>query len=101
MDESYQPQFYDVDDEPHGPRWLFVLLALVVVAGLAVGGVWFWLHRDVRVTINGRSVDIMYHSSLEDVYVASGVVPMPGDLYSISGNLIEAGGGERYSIVLN
>ena len=101
MDESYQPQFYDVDDEPHGPRWLFVLLALVVVAGLAVGGVWFWLHRDVRVTINGRSVDIMYHSSLEDIYVASGVVPMPGDLYSIGGNLLEAGGGEKYSVVLN
>ena len=97
--DSYE---YGYDDKPdHSLRILSVLAGLVVVGAIAFGGWWFWLHRDVRVTINGVQLDVTYRSSFVDVCAAAGIEPKAGDLYSITGNLIETGGGEPFKVILN
>lgn len=98
MFEPYQP---DISKDDPGPTWPFILVGLLLVAALAAGGVWFWFHRDVSVTINGRTVNVTYRSSFDDVCAAAGVEPKSGDLYSITGNLIGVGRGEPYTVTLD
>lgn len=99
----YTPEeIYGEDDRPDwGLRALIAALVLVLAAGAAFAGWWFWMHRDVRVYMNGVAVDVTYHSTFDEVCAAAGVQPEAGDLYSINGNLIQDGGGEPYVVTLN
>ncbi len=91
---------YAVDNRRGRRRWPILLAALAVVA-LVAGGVWFWLHRDVTVELDGTPVEVMYRSSFDEVCEAAGVTPTAFALYSIGGNLIERGGGEPYEVTLD
>ena len=97
----YEPYRTDAYADDPGPTWPYILLGLLIVAALGAGGVWFWFHRNVPVTINGRTVDVTYRSSFADVCEAAGVEPKAGDLYSITGNLIGVGRGEPYTVTLD
>ena len=96
------PRDYDTEESPdRGLRTLAVLVVLAFAACVGMGGWLLWLHRDVSVSVNGTQVDIMYHSSFDEACEAAGVVPMSGDLYSITGNLVQAGGGGPYEVTLD
>ena len=98
----HTPEDINLEEGPdRGLRWLVVLVVLAFIGCAAIGGWLLWLNRDVRVHLNGTPVDIRCHSSFEDVCAAAGVTPRSGDLYSITGNLIEAGGGEPYTVLLD
>ena len=101
MDSPENFDFYHDEKPIGGLRVLGVLAGLAVIAAMVFAGWWFWIHRNVRVTINGRSIDVMYHSTLDDVYFTAGIIPMPGDLYSITGTRIQTGGGEPYAVLLD
>lgn len=99
----YTPEeIYGEERKPsHVWRVLAIVLGLLVVAGIGLGGWWFWLHRDVRVVINGHPIDITFRSTFAEVCDAAGVVPEAGDLYSINGHLIQEGGGEPFTVLLD
>ncbi|RVU98154.1 polysaccharide deacetylase family protein [Coriobacteriales bacterium OH1046] len=84
-----------------GRGWAIALSVLAAAAVLGFGGYHLWLHRDVRVYVNGVPVDIRYRSSFGEICDEAGVVPEAGDLYSIAGNLIATGGGGPFTVSLD
>lgn len=70
-----------------------VVIALVVLAIVFGGAAWLWMHRDVRVRVNGASVQLPYRSTLADAADEAGAAPNPGNLVSVSGSLLRTGEG--------
>lgn len=70
-----------------------VVIALVVLTLVFGGAAWLWMHRDVRVRVNGSSVQLPYRSTLADAAEKAGAAPAPGNLVSVSGSLLRTGEG--------
>ena len=77
------------------------IVALLVVAAIVAGGAWMWLNRTVRVSVNGAGADVREGASLAEILQAEGVATKPGNLVSVSGNVLEEGGGEPFSATVN
>lgn len=74
-----------------------LFFGLAVIAALIGGGVVFWTHRSVSITVNDTSQKIRIGSTLDDVYQQAGVPTNPGNFVTVGGNLIEPGTGYPYS----
>ncbi len=74
-----------------------LFFALAVIAALIGGGVLFWTHRSVSITVNGQAQKIRIGSTLDDLYQQAGVATNPGNFVTVGGNLIEPGTGYPYS----
>lgn len=80
---------------------LVAVVALLVVAAIVAGGAWMWLNRTVHVSVNGTSADVRIGATLAEIMEDEGVSPKPGNLLSVSGNVLEEGGGEAFSVTVN
>ena len=78
-----------------------IIIALVVLAALFGGGFWLWFNRSVNVTVNGIKTDVRYHSTLSEVQQAANLACTPGNLMSVSGNLLRTGEGHPFSATVN
>lgn len=76
----------------HGPA----VIGLVVVAAVVVAGLLYWTHRPVNVTVDGTPTSVTVGSSLERVASEKGAGVSAGDYVSVSGNVLEAGGGDKF-----
>lgn len=77
------------------------IVALLVVVAIVGGGVWLWLNRTVNVSVNGERADVRVGSTLEEIVKSEELSPKPGNLVSVSGNVITEGGGDAFSATVN
>lgn len=77
-----------------------IVLFLAILAFVG-GGVWFWLNRTVRVSVNGTWTDVRIDSTLAEVAEAEEISTTPGDLVSVGGNVLEEGAGASFSATVN
>ena len=81
------------------PQGAIIVVALLVLAVL--GGFVFWSNRKVDITLNGKATEVRIGSTLEDVISEGDVQVKPGNLVSVSGNVLEEGKGSAYSAKVN
>lgn len=55
----------------------------------------------VRVTVDGRELTVGGDRTLEEAFVASGASVKPGNLLAVDGELLENGGGNKFSATVN
>lgn len=79
---------------------IVIILVLLLVA-LGVGGVMFWRHRPVSVTVNGQQRTVFKRSTYDQVFKSEQLDVQPGDLVSVSGNVLEENAGYPYSVTIN
>ena len=77
------------------------VIALLVIAAIVGGGVWMWLNRTVSVSVNGERTDVRAGSTLEQIVESEGLSLKPGNLVSVSGNVLTEGGGDAFSATVN
>ncbi len=103
-------------------KWPFVLLLLLLLGGGIFGayklgikpprltdvpGVSALLEKiglrgkSISITLNGSEATIAEGSSVQAVFDETSPAVEPGDLLSVSGNVLEAGKGDAYNAVLN
>ena len=75
----------------------FTVVALLVLAAFVGGGVYLWLNRTVSVNVNDSLLEVKINATLEDIVEAKGLEPVPGDLVSVGGNVLEEGEGAPFS----
>ncbi len=73
------------------------MVALLVLVAFFAGGAYLWLNRSVNVNVNGSHLEVKIDSTLADIVEAKGLEPAPGDLVSVSGNVLEEGKGAPFS----
>ncbi|MBR3326655.1 MAG: polysaccharide deacetylase family protein [Atopobiaceae bacterium] len=85
-----------------GHRGLVIaLVSLVVLGALAAGGVVFWMHRPVSITVNGQQRTVFKRSTIDDLYRGEAFATTPGDFVAVTGKVIKEGGGDPYSATVN
>ena len=77
------------------------IVGLLAVAAFVGGAIMFWTHRSVHLTVNGQFQKIQVNSSLQELYDQSGATTNPGNLITVSGNLLEEGGGYPFTAAVN
>lgn len=77
------------------------LIATVVFSIMALGGLWFWLHRAVLITVNGEATRIAINTTIDAARNELGVSVTPGNLVAVDGSILETGTGEPYSLMVN
>ena len=77
------------------------LIGVAVVALFILGGVLFWTHRSVHVTVNGSNQKIRVNSTLERLYDKLDISTNPGNYVSVGGKVIEEGKGYAFSATVN
>lgn len=80
---------------------LTAIVALLVVAAIVAGGVWMWLNRTVRVSVNGAGADVRANATLAQIMESEGIAPTPGNLVSVGGGVLEEGGGTPFSVTVD
>ena len=78
-----------------------ILIAIVLLAALFGGGFWLWFNRQVSVTVNGVKTDVRYNSSLSEVQQAANLACTPGNLISVTGQLLRTGEGHPFTASVN
>ena len=73
------------------------MVALLVLVAFFAGGAYLWLNRSVNVNVNGSHLEVKIDSTLADIVEAKGLEPAPGNLVSVSGNVLEEGKGAPFS----
>lgn len=93
---------------PHRPRRplsrgavRFTLIALVAIAAFVGGGVFLWTNRAVAVTLNGEHAEVRVSESLAQIVSGHGITVTPGDLVSVSGNVLTEGEGKPFSATVD
>lgn len=66
-----------------------LIVGILVIAAFVGGGLLFWTHRSVGITINGETEKVQVSSTLFEVYKDLGIKTSPGDFVSVGGNVIE------------
>lgn len=78
-----------------------VIILLVILIALGVGGVIFWQHRPVSITVDGQQRTVLKRSTYADLYASETPQVKPGNLVSVSGNVLEEGKGNPYVVTVN
>jgi peptidoglycan/xylan/chitin deacetylase (PgdA/CDA1 family) len=76
----------------------------IIVAIFAVIGIVFavtWFNRSVSVTLNGTETQVRVGSSLEQVIADKDLAVTPGNLVSVTGNVLQTGEGNAYSATVD
>lgn len=82
-------------------KFVVAIVAVLVLALLAGGGVVFWRHRPVSITVNGEQRTVLKRTTYAKVFEGESIATKPGNLVSVSGNVLEEGNGYPYSITVN
>ena len=77
------------------------IVVFLVIAAVVGGGVWMWLNRTVRTSVNGTWVDVRAEATLADIVRDEGLTLKAGNLVSVGGNVLEKGAGSPFSVTLN
>lgn len=77
------------------------IVVFLVIAAVVGGGVWMWLNRTVRTSVNGTWVDVRAEATLADIVRDEGLTLKAGNLVSVGGNVLEEGAGSPFSVTLN
>ena len=80
-----------------GASLRFVLIAVAALAVVVGGGVLVWTNRSVSVTLNGEQTQVRVSESLAQIVEGHGITVAPGDLVSVSGNVLTAGEGDPFA----
>ena len=84
------------------PKKVLIVFIVILILGLLGGGVvLFWRHRPVSVTVNGQLRTVFKRSTYAQVWDGESISVQPGDLVSVSGEVLEAGKGNPYSVKVN
>lgn len=75
----------------------FTLIAVVAIAAFIGGGVLLWMNRSVSVSLNGEQTQVRVSESLSQIVSGHGITVAPGDLVSVSGNVLTEGEGKPFS----
>ncbi len=78
-----------------------VIILLVLLAGLGAGGFVFWQHRPVSITVDGQQRTVMRRSTYGQLFANESVSVTPGNLVSVTGNVLEEGKGNAYTATVN
>ena len=73
------------------------MVALLVLVAFFAGGAYLWLNRTVNVSVNGSHLEVKIGSTLADIVEAADLETTPGDLVSITGDVLEEGKGAPFS----
>lgn len=77
------------------------IIAIVVVFAVLLGLFGLaWSNRSVQFKLNGETENIKVGTSLEDLVAEKGLSPVPGNLVSVSGKVLEEGKGNPFSAKL-
>ena len=80
-------------------RAFLAVVGIAVVAALIA--VFAFTHRPVQVEINGTRRSFTIDTPIQDIIKAQGLTPKTGNLTSVSGNVLEQGGGTPYTLKVN
>ncbi len=78
-----------------------ILLVACLVGAAAYGIRYFWLHRLVAFSLNGIERSVTIGTKLSDIIEEDGDLYTSGDYLSITGNVIEEGGGVQFVLHVN
>ena len=77
------------------------IIGLLVVAAFIGGGVFFWMHRSVNLTVDGKLQKIQIGSTLDEVFSQAKPDTTPGNYVSVTGEVIIEGKGYPYTATLD
>ena len=95
-----QPHQHDTRPKRRS-RPLGCLIVLLVLALLAGAGIIFWRHRPVSVMMDGMPHTVFKRSTLAQLYDGEHPSVTPGNLVSVTGNLLAEGEGDPFSATVN
>ncbi|MCH3942716.1 MAG: polysaccharide deacetylase family protein [Atopobiaceae bacterium] len=93
---SMVPQGRSSNDRSKG---MLVLVAVIAVA--AVVGIFAWTNRSVEITLNGARTSLKVGTGLEQVIGEKKVSCKAGNFVSVSGSVIDQGGGTAYTATVD
>jgi len=74
-----------------------LIVGLAVIAAFIGGGVLFWTHRSVNLTVNGSEEKIRIGTTLDGLYDELGISTKAGNYIAVDGQVIEEEKGYAYS----
>ena len=74
-----------------------LLVGLAVITALVGGGILFWTHRSVNLTVNGSPEKIRVGSTLEGLYEELAISTKAGNYIAVDGEVIEEEKGYAFS----
>lgn len=84
------------------PRKLAVFFLVLLVLGLfGFGGYMFWRHRPVSISVNGQPRTVFKRTTYAQLWDSESITTQPGNLLSVTGEVLEEGKGNPYSITVN
>ena len=101
---GFQPQTQPQQHAPvrqrrsKAPVAIILLLVLVLLGG---GGFVFWRHRPVSITIDGQQRTVLMRSTYTQLFNSESPQVQPGNLVSVTGDILEPGKGNPYVVTVN
>ena len=93
---------------PKGPRKplskdaiRFTVIAVLAIAAFVGGGVFLWMNRGVNVSLNGNRAEVRVSESLAQIVDGHNIQVTPGNLVSVSGNVLTEGEGRPFTASVN
>ena len=74
-----------------------LIVGLAVIAAFVGGGILFWTHRSVRLTVNGSEEKVRVGTTLDGLYDELGISTKAGNYIAVDGQLIEEEKGYAYT----
>lgn len=81
------------------PRVALIFVAVLVV--VVAGGILAWTHRPVEIFVNDSRRTYSIGTTLETIYNDEGLQEDAGNYVSVSGNVLEQGKGDPWSVKVN
>ncbi len=81
------------------PRVVIILVAVLIV--IVAGGIFAWMHRPVEIFVNDSRRTYNVGTTLEAIYNDEGLQEDAGNFVSVSGNVLEEGKGDPWSVKVN
>lgn len=76
-------------------------IAVLVLAGIAVVAGYLWWSRPLALALNGTSVQARRGTSIQQLVEDNGIAVTPGNLLSVTGDVIDEGQGSPLSATVN
>ncbi|MCI8469786.1 MAG: polysaccharide deacetylase family protein [Eggerthellaceae bacterium] len=83
------------------PSKAAAIVAALVVVAVGVGAYLFLNPPFISVTVNGQTIQVPGGTTIDDLIEDGTVSPAPGNLLAIDGNLLQEGGGARFTAIVN
>ena len=97
---QYQPHQHGLVRRKRSKVPIAIIL-LVILAALGAGGFMLWRHRPVSITVGGQQRTVMRRSTYNQLFASESAHVTPGNLVSVTGNVLEEGKGNPFTATVD